>query len=151
MVPALGPAWSAAHGGGVHGVLRVDGKDCWVRGPCRRIGTFVSDDGATTLTDARLRVINPFGGESVGTRLRTTWQGERDPAQVYREKGSKDWIYVIVFLSIGILAALWCLLCAIEGCLRFRERRKPPHPLGPSRTNSPRGRTVSRCHSDGSL
>lgn len=56
--------------------------------------------------------------------LRSTWQGERNPVIIYREKGSIDWIYAVAICTLGLGSALWVLLCAVDACLRIRDRRR---------------------------
>lgn len=118
----LPEAWSAAHGGGTHGTFRVDRLEC-TRG-CHSVGTFTSDDRTVTLTDARLTVTAPFGWEQQNTVVRATWQGERNPVIIYREKGSIDWIWAVAICTLGLVSAMWLLLCAVDACLRIREHKQ---------------------------
>ncbi len=116
MVQDLGPAWSAAHGGGVHGTLHVESSECAGRGPCQPIGTFTADDGAFVLQDVRMTVAS-LRTPRVGSDVRVTYQGGRDPQVVYRADSPRDWIFLTAVLGFAVLCALWCVACLAKGAV----------------------------------
>jgi tetratricopeptide (TPR) repeat protein len=98
----IGPAVRAATGNGSPGTIVLTREDC-VAGNCDWYGDFTSDDGSVVFTDAAMQEGVPAGAK-VGDRLRALDTGARDG--VYPASGSSEWIYISVFLVVGVILIL---------------------------------------------
>lgn len=111
--PRWGSAYSAATGGGIHGVLHVEQRDCELTRlgqNCVAKGEFRSDDGATVRGPVRLT--NPGAGiPEIGSAVRVTLQSEKSGV-VYREGSHADLIWMSIFMGVSGLCWLWLAWCA---------------------------------------
>lgn len=112
---SIGQSWSAAHGGGERGNLRVTEHDCGGGRfrSCQAIGVYTSDDGARTAPGVRLAKAGSVFPD-VGQTVAVTWQGAGSPQVVYPEDDKTSWVFHLAFLATGTIAALWCLLCILS-------------------------------------
>lgn len=127
---AIGPAWSAAHGGGRHGRFVATEQSCdhgRYATTCGFYGTYASDDGGLRFN--RVWLDEPPSGMKVGDSSEVTYISSSSPRVVFRTQGSHEWLFVAVILAAGIVTvAVWGY--ALWNQLRtrpqvHRNRRRP--------------------------
>lgn len=107
----------ASHNEGVRGVFTSERADCSGRGGCTYFGRFVSDDGSLDLDE----VFIDSGAGKVGVTVDAQYfQNSRTSDKVY-ELGSRDWVWVLLFLAGGVPYFCWWSWNVVIQPLRSRR------------------------------
>ena len=122
----FGPAWRAAHGGGVPGLFTVVSSEC-DRKSCMTYGDFVASDGSR-----RTDVLLDEGGfgrrRAVGAVVAAHDTGDR--LGVFPDGGRPQWGFDIGFLIVGAAyLAGWVVWLARRISGRRRSRNRVEEPL----------------------
>jgi hypothetical protein len=114
----IGPAVRAASGHGNPGTIVLTRQDCQANS-CDWFGDFTSDDGTVVFPDAAMQEGVPANAK-VGDRLRALDTGARDG--VYPVAGSTEWIYISLFLVVGVILVIgWVVAVPVTAILRRRR------------------------------
>ena len=116
----LGPAWSAAHGHGIHGSFTVTDESCGGKGGCSYTGDFVSEDGTVRLSDL------PYEDgdvNEVGDQVEAIVPAHREVAYSAHGSSAYKWI-IAVMVTCCFALFVWLILLAS----RRSERRNQSRP-----------------------
>lgn len=117
----IGPAARAAMGKGTPGTIVLTNQQCDSR--CHWFGDFTSDDGTVVRHNASMQEGVP-GNAKVGDRLPALNTGARDG--VYPRTGSMEWVYIAIFMGLGVVALLgWLFVFVVVPLIQRRRRAFP--------------------------
>lgn len=104
----IGPAWSAAHGGGRLGKFAAAERSCSTGKitTCGFFGTYVSDDGIVRLS--RVWLDEPPRRLQVGDTIPVVYAGGRSRPTVYAADRSTEWLFIGGLVVVAVVAlAVW--------------------------------------------
>jgi hypothetical protein len=120
----IGPAWSAAHGGGRPGTFAATERSCSTGKitTCGFFGTYVSDDGTVRLSWVWLD--EPPRGLEEGDTTPVVYAGGRSRPTVYAAYRSTEWL-IIGGLGVVAVVALAVWARTVLSDIRRVRRRRP--------------------------